>query len=217
MQRAWEQAHPERRSLQEYEALVQLAQAFPEFGLDGLLAGQVPQGVAHNDTKLNNCLFRPDKPEVVCVIDLDTVMAGSWLMDFGDLSRTAVCALPEDTRELEKICIDERRFAAVASGYVEVLHESMTQAEQERMVYAAFLMTYELALRFFTDHLQNDVYFGVKLPHHNLIRTRSQLRLAQSFSQQRERLEAVIRKSLASGQKPLRGMPGQSLVAGAAF
>lgn len=196
LREAWRHASRERRSVREYETLLEMAHGFPEFGLDGLMGGHVPQGVSHNDTKLNNCLFRPGRPEVVCVIDLDTVMAGSWLLDFGDLSRTAVCALPEDTTELHAICVDESRFAAVASGYVEVLRDAMTFAEKDRMVYAAFLMTYELALRFFTDHLQNDVYFGVKVPQHNLIRARSQIRLAQCFLEQRDRLESVVRRAL---------------------
>jgi N-acetylhexosamine 1-kinase len=195
-QRAWHEAGDERKSVEEYETLVKLANAFPELGLGGLMDEQVPQGVSHNDTKLNNCLFHADKPEVVCVIDLDTVMAGSWLLDFGDLSRTAVCALPEDTQDLQAINIDEHRFEAVASGYIEVLRDSMAEAEKERMVYAAFLMTYELALRFFTDHLQNDAYFGVKVPHHNLIRARSQIRLAECFLEQRNHLESVVRRAL---------------------
>ena len=191
-QNAWRSAHPDRQATDVYEALVRLADGFQEFGLDGLLAPHVPQGVAHNDTKLNNCLFHPERPEVVCVIDLDTVMCGSWLLDFGDLCRTAVCALPEDTTDLDAIRIDERRFEAVASGYLEVLRETVSDAEFSRMVYSAFLMTYELALRFFTDHLQNDIYFGVKVPDHNLIRTRSQLRLAQCFVENRHKLESVI-------------------------
>lgn len=195
-QRAWHEAADERRSAEEYEALVLLAGAFPLYGLDGLMEGQVPQGVSHNDTKLNNCLFREGQPEVVCVIDLDTVMAGSWLMDFGDLARTAVCALPEDTQELARIRIDEERFEAVVCGYIEVLQEHVTEAETDRMVYAAFLMTYELALRFFTDHLENDVYFGARMPGHNLIRARSQIRLAQCWLEQRETLESIVRTAL---------------------
>ena len=194
---AWKSAHPDRQARQEYEALLELADGFAEFGLDGLMSPHVPQGVAHNDTKLNNCLFHPEKPEVVCVIDLDTVMEGSWLLDFGDLCRTAVCALPEDTQDLDAITIDERRFEAVAGGYLEVLRETLSEAEQARMVYSAFLMTYELALRFFTDHLQNDIYFGVKMPHHNLVRTRSQLRLAQCFVENRQALESIVGRALA--------------------
>jgi N-acetylhexosamine 1-kinase len=201
--KAWEAAAPERRSNKEYDALMTLSGAFEEFGLDGLLSPNVPQGVSHNDTKLNNCLFAADRPEVVCVIDLDTVMAGSWLMDFGDLSRTAVCPLPEDTPELDKIHIDESRFLAVAGGYIEVLREAMSAAEKERMVYAAFLMTYELALRFYTDHLQGDTYFGARVPNHNLIRARSQIRLAECWLQQRSHLEQMVRQTMGKRDKAL--------------
>lgn len=204
MRQAWQQALPERRAAQEYETLLSLAEAFPEFGLDGLLAGRVPQGVAHNDTKLNNCLFLHDRPQVVCVIDLDTVMEGSWLVDFGDLARTTVCTEPEDTERLDAIAIDEQRFTAIVSGYLEVLRDSLNEAERQRLVYAAFLMTYELALRFFTDHLQNDVYFGVQKPQHNLIRARAQLRLAQAFWQRRESLEAIVGQRYHSSQRALR-------------
>jgi N-acetylhexosamine 1-kinase len=83
-----------------------------------------------------------------------------------------------------------------------VLKHSVSQAELDRMVYAAFLMTYELALRFFTDHLQNDVYFGTKMPAHNLIRARSQIRLAQCWLEQRERLESLISDALGKDLSP---------------
>jgi N-acetylhexosamine 1-kinase len=92
----------------------------------------------------------------------------------------------------------------VATGYFEVLSDTISQTERERMVYASFLMTYELALRFFTDHLQNDVYFGVKMPGHNLIRTRSQMRLAQCFVEQRDLLEAVVRGAV--GKRAARAL-----------
>lgn len=189
---AWEAAQPERQSHPEKEQLEALRGEFVEFGLAGLMAPQVPQAVAHNDTKLNNCLFYEGRPEVACVIDLDTVMAGSWLMDLGDLCRTSVCALPEDTTELEKVAVDHSRFQAVVDGYASVLRDQISGPEKERMVYSAFLMTYELALRFFTDHLQDDRYFGAKYPGHNLVRTRSQIRLAQCIAQDRAGLEQIV-------------------------
>ena len=199
-QKAWSEAPDELRAQPEHQLLEELAQGFSDFGLSGLLGDQVPQGVAHNDTKLNNCLFHKGRPEVVCVIDLDTVMAGSWLLDFGDLARTAVCPLPEDTTEIDAIAVDADRFAAVVEGYLEVLGSTLIPAEEERVVYSAFLMTFELALRFFTDHLQNDRYFGRRFPGHNLVRTRSQLRLAQCFLEQRPQLEAIVHQALASSK-----------------
>jgi N-acetylhexosamine 1-kinase len=153
--KAWEAAAPERRSNKEYDALMTLSGAFEEFGLDGLLSPNVPQGVSHNDTKL------------------------------------------------DKIHIDESRFLAVAGGYIEVLREAMSAAEKERMVYAAFLMTYELALRFYTDHLQGDTYFGARVPNHNLIRARSQIRLAECWLQQRSHLEQMVRQTMGKRDKAL--------------
>ncbi len=199
-QKAWKNAPVELQAHPEHQLMEQLAGAFPEFGLAGLLADAVPQGVTHNDTKLNNCLFHKGRPEIVCVIDLDTVMAGSWLLDFGDLARTAVCALPEDTTEVQAIAIDTDRFTAVVDGYLEVLGSTLSAPEEKRIVYAAFLMTFELALRFFTDHLQNDRYFGRKFPGHNLVRARSQLRLAQCFCEQREQLEDIVQQALLGSQ-----------------
>lgn len=189
---AWQSAPADRKSEPERAQIESLRAHFPEFGMDGLMAPQVPQAVAHNDTKLNNCLFYEGRPEVACVIDLDTVMAGSWLMDLGDLCRTSICALPEDTKDLSAVVVDHDRFAAVVGGYAQVLAGSISEAERERMVYSAFLMTFELALRFFTDHLQGDRYFGAKYPGHNLVRTRSQLKLAQGIAQDREQLETIV-------------------------
>lgn len=195
MEKAWDKASEERRSVPDYFALRHAAGGFPEFGLEGLLAPHVPQSVSHNDTKLNNCLFRESTEEVVCVIDLDTVMEGTWLMDFGDLCRTAICAVPEDTDDLDLITIDQHRFQALVEGYAEILGPSITQEEKDRMVYSVFLLTYELALRFFTDYLQNDRYFGAKYPEHNLVRTRSQLTLALRVLSERETLEEIVKKA----------------------
>lgn len=189
---AWEKAIPSRRNRAEFESLLSLVDAFPKYGLSGLISNQIAQGIAHNDTKLNNCLFRGNLPQVVCVIDLDTVMEGSWLLDFGDLCRTSVCPLPEDTEDLQGISIDEKRFLAVAQGYVNTLGSELKPEERERMVYAGFLMTLELALRFFTDHLQGDIYFGTQKPQHNLKRARAQTRLAQCWLSNRSRLEDLL-------------------------
>jgi N-acetylhexosamine 1-kinase len=195
MEKAWKTAPDERRSMTDYFAIRQVANSFPEYGLDGLLAPNVPQAVSHNDTKLNNCLFRKGTDQVVCVIDLDTVMEGSWLMDFGDLCRTSICPAPEDTNDLDSVVIDLERFKALVDGYSEVLKDSLNQEEIDRMVYSGFLLTYELALRFFTDYLENDRYFGAKYPEHNLVRTRSQLTLALKIAAQREAMEAIVRKA----------------------
>ncbi|MFA5504693.1 MAG: phosphotransferase [Vulcanimicrobiota bacterium] len=195
MEKAWRDAPDERRALPDYFALRQSANSFPEFGLHGLLPPQVVHAVSHNDTKLNNCLFQEGSDQVVCVIDLDTVMEGNWLMDFGDLCRTSICPAPEDAEDLDEIQIDLQRFGALVEGYAEVLKDSVSQAEIDRMVYSVFLLTYELALRFFTDYLQKDRYFGAKYPQHNLVRTRSQLTLALKVTALRKEMEGLVRES----------------------
>lgn len=196
MKSAWSKASDERRDSHLYEELCGLENAFPEFGLNGLSPNEVPYSVSHNDTKLNNCLFRDDSHQVLCVIDLDTVMEGSWLMDFGDLCRTAICEAPEDTRDLASIEVDLDRFRALAEGYAEVLADSVTHAEQVRMVYSVFLLTYELALRFFTDHLNGDRYFSASYPGHNLVRARAQLELASKVVAARATLEQIVNQAL---------------------
>ena len=197
MAAAWKEAPQERQSVADYYAIRHAGSGFEEFGLDGLLAPHVPQAVSHNDTKLNNCLFREGSQEVICVIDLDTVMEGSWLLDFGDLCRTAICSSPEDTDDLDRISVDLDRFRALVEGYAEILGDSISQAERERMVYSVFLLTYELALRFFTDHLQEDKYFGASFPDHNLVRARSQLTLALQVLNQREAMEKIVAESFS--------------------
>ncbi len=198
MEKAWESAPRERQSVADFYALRLAAGGFDEWGLSGLLAPHVPQAVSHNDTKLNNCLFKGNSEEVICVIDLDTVMPGSWLCDFGDLCRTSICPLPEDTEELDKIDVDLDRFQALVEGYAETFGEEIRTEERERMVYSVFLLTYELALRFFTDHLQEDRYFGVKYPDHNLARTRAQLTLALKILDKRQEMERIVAAAFAS-------------------
>lgn len=200
MEKAWETACRERQSVADFYALRHAAGGFEEWGLSGLLEPHVPQAVSHNDTKLNNCLFRGGSEEVICVIDLDTVMPGSWLCDFGDLCRTSICPLPEDTDELDKIDVDLERFQALVEGYAETFGGEIRPEERERMVYSVFLLTYELALRFFTDHLQEDRYFGVKYPGHNLVRTRSQLTLALRILAKRQEMEQIVEEAFSTVQ-----------------
>lgn len=197
MEKAWEEAPQDRQSVADFYALRHAASGYEEWGLGGLLPPQVPCTVSHNDTKLNNCLFEGESERVLCVIDLDTVMPGSWLMDFGDLCRTSICPLPEDTDELDAIDVDIDRFRALVEGYAQVFGSEILPEERERMVYAAFILTYELALRFFTDHLQEDRYFGAKYPGHNLVRTRSQLTLALRILARREAMDRVVKEAFS--------------------
>jgi len=139
----------------------------------------VPRRVVHNDCKLNNVLLDELSGEPLCVIDLDTVMEGSVLCDFGDLVRTATCPAPEDTRDLDSIAFDTDLFRATASGYRAGVGDLLTPEELRILPLSGPTLALENAARFLTDHLQGDVYFHVQRQDHNLDRGRAQLRLAE--------------------------------------
>ena len=150
--------------------------ALREHDLDAL-----PLRVVHNDCKLNNVLFDAEHPTALCVIDLDTVMPGWLLHDFGDLGRTASCASPEDTRELDRVSADPALLDAVTRGYVAATRSVATPAELALLPLASPWITLETGLRFLTDHLLGDTYFAIERPGQNLDRGRMQLRLFESL------------------------------------
>lgn len=139
----------------------------------------LPVRLVHNDCKLNNVLFDEATGEALCVIDLDTVMPGSLLLDFGDLVRTAACREPEDSTALERIRVEPDLYAAVAAGYLEGAAPVISPAEREQLPLAGPLIALETGLRFLTDHLEGDRYFRVARPEHNLQRARTQLLLTE--------------------------------------
>ncbi len=170
---------------------------------DGLLAlvrqGLVPLRVAHNDTKINNVMIDEETGEGVCVIDLDTVMPGLALDDFGDLVRTSVCFAKEDDRDLSKVEVELPLFEGLAHGYVGAVGDLLTDAEVDGLVLAGKLMTYECALRFLTDHLEGDTYFRVHHEGHNLDRARVQLALLDSITAHEEEMETIVAAAVAEG------------------
>lgn len=155
-------------------------------------AADLPVRIVHNDCKLNNVLFDRETDTALCVIDLDTVMPGLLIHDFGDLGRTAACALPEDSRELDRVAADPTLLAAITEGYAEATRAITTEAEREIFPLAGPLITLETGLRFLTDHLQGDPYFGATRPGQNLDRARMQLRLYRSLLAS----EDVVRRAL---------------------
>lgn len=177
----------------------ELAQAFhfsplaPKI-LDLNSRGEIPLRVIHNDTKINNVLFDKITGEAICVIDLDTVMPGLSLYDFGDMVRTATCPADEDEQDMSKVDIDESLFEAVVEGYWQTSKDFLTPAEVDHLVLSGMIITYELATRFLADYLLGDVYFKVHRERHNLERARTQFRLVQSMEDKRERLEAIVKK-----------------------
>ncbi|MER3465838.1 MAG: mucin desulfatase, partial [Armatimonadota bacterium] len=158
--------------------------------------GAAPPHVTHNDTKINNVLLDMATGLPKCVIDLDTVMPGLTLYDFGDLIRTATCTAPEDETDLARITIDLDLFRAVTEGYVEAIGMYLAPAEREHLVFSGKLITLETAIRFLTDHLSGDRYFKVHRPSHNLDRCRAQLRLVEEIERKQPEMERIVQATL---------------------
>jgi hypothetical protein len=163
-----------------------------------LAPGALPRRVVHNDCKLNNLLFDDRSGEAMCVVDLDTVMPGTVVFDFGELARTGACAAAEDERDLDHIRLDPALFRALASGFVAGARGLLMGVEIRALALAGPLMALENAVRFLTDYLEGDRYFRIARPGHNLDRARAQLRLATSMLEAESGMRAVF-ASLASG------------------
>lgn len=163
--------------------------------LQGLhAAGQIPERITHNDTKVSNVLLDDATGHGVCVIDLDTVMPGLAPHDFGDMVRTATNSAAEDAADLTSVGLRLPIFAALCEGYLEATRGFLNATEIEHLTLAAQLITYEQALRFLTDFLQGDTYYKTAHPDHNLQRTRAQLALLRSMEAQAAEMEVLVRK-----------------------
>jgi hypothetical protein len=155
-------------------------------------AGEIPERVTHNDTKINNVLFDDASHEAICVIDLDTVMPGLGLYDFGDMVRTTTSPTPEDEQDLARIHADPRLFEALALGYWEAMGDLLTQRERELLPFSGRLITLQIGMRFLTDHLQGDPYFRTHRPGHNRDRARAQFALLRSLESQDDAFSQVV-------------------------
>jgi len=158
---------------------------------DAQARGAIPERIAHNDTKLNNVLLDDRTGEPVCIIDLDTVMPGLVLHDFGDLVRTASSPAPEDERDLAQVRMQPALFAALVEGYLRGAGSFLCGAERAELAFAGRLVTLMIATRFLADHLAGDRYFRIHRADHNLERCRAQLRLVESMEEQRARMEEL--------------------------
>ena len=157
--------------------------------------GSIPLRVTHNDTKLNNVLFDAATGRGICVIDLDTVMPGSALYDFGDAVRFGASTGAEDERNLELISCDLELFGAYTEGWLKGCAGSLTEAEIRMLPLGAKLMTLECGMRFLTDYLQGDVYFRTHRPEHNLDRARTQLKLVRDMERKWEEMERIVKQA----------------------
>ncbi len=159
---------------------------------DAIAEGSVPLRVTHNDTKLNNVMVDADTHAPVCVIDLDTVMPGSMLYDFGDALRFGASTGSEDEVDLSKIEFDLAYFEAFTKAFLEEVGESITPRERELLAFSALLMTLECGMRFLTDYLNGDVYFRTYYPQHNLDRCRTQFKLVADMEQKMQQMERIV-------------------------
>ena len=158
-----------------------------------LESGELPLRVTHNDTKLNNVLLDLHSRKALCVLDLDTVMPGSSLFDFGDSIRFGAATAPEDTQELSRMSLDLHLFEVYTKGFLNGCH-SLTKKEIELLPLGAKVITLELAVRFLTDYLESDHYFKTQYPDHNLVRARAQLRLVADMEAKWYQMQKIVRK-----------------------
>jgi Ser/Thr protein kinase RdoA (MazF antagonist) len=145
----------------------------------------------HHDTKISNVLF-DDNDKGLCVIDLDTLMPGYFISDAGDMLRTYLSPVSEEEKDLSKIEIRDNFFMAIAEGYLGELQNELSTDEKNHFVYAGKFMIYMQAIRFITDHLKNDIYYGAKYEGHNFVRASNQLMLLQKLMEKEDSLQAVI-------------------------
>ena len=162
--------------------------------MDALREGRLPLRVTHNDTKLNNVLLDEETGEGVCVIDLDTVMPGLSINDFGDAIRFGANHCAEDEPDLSKVNFDLELFEVYTKGFLEGTGGSLTTEELEYLPWGAKLMTLECGMRFLTDYLNGDVYFHTTYPQQNLDRCRTQFKLVSDMEKVWDEMKAIVRK-----------------------
>ncbi len=154
--------------------------------------GTIPTRVTHNDTKISNILFDADTNQVLCAIDLDTVMSSTSLNDFGDAIRSYTNTGAEDDKDLERVGMNIDMFRAYAEGYLSERKATMTASEKEWLAFAGIYITYEQVLRFLMDYIDGDRYYKIAYHDHNLVRTRAQYKLLQSMEAQYEQMKSII-------------------------
>ena len=165
--------------------------------MEGLADGSIPLRVTHNDTKLNNILMDAKTDMARAVIDLDTIMPGSMLFDFGDSIRFGASTAAEDEKDLDKVHFDIELFRAYAEGYCGAVKASITEKEAALLPYGAYLMTVECGMRFLTDYLAGDTYCATKYEGHNLVRCRTQLKLAGEMEAAFDEMNKIVAEILA--------------------
>src|SRR5436190_8112259 len=160
--------------------------------LTAMARRKIPERVTHNDTKFNNVMLDTLTGEAKCVVDLDTVMPGCALYDFGDMVRTTTSPTMEDEQDLAKVKMQMPMFKKLAEGYLSAANCFLTQAEKSLMAFSGKLITFEIGIRFLTDFLSGDTYFRIHRPDHNLDRCRTQFKLVESIEQQEAAMQKYV-------------------------
>ncbi len=157
--------------------------------------GALPLRITHNDTKINNVLF-DEQDQILCVIDLDTVMPGSILFDFGDAIRTLGNNAVEDEPDLSKISFNAGYYEAYSKGYLSESNRFLTSLEKENLAYSCRYMVWEQSIRFLTDYLNGDTYYKIAYPDHNKVRTLSQVRYLEVLEENAGIMEQIVASAL---------------------
>jgi serine/threonine protein kinase len=183
--------------LKEVECEVNFAKEREEFAKTLEIAhseGKLPLKVTHNDTKLNNILFDRDSGKPVCIIDLDTIMPGYAVNDFGDSIRFGATTALEDEKDLTKVNFDISLYELYVKGFIEGAKGGLTEGELEHLPTAAMMMTFECGMRFLTDYLNGDTYFKTTRPGQNLDRCRNQFKLVADMEKVLPEMRAIVKK-----------------------
>ncbi len=157
---------------------------------------KIPVRVTHNDTKINNILFDKNTKKGICIVDLDTVMPGLSLYDFGDSIRSGATTAAEDEKDIEKVKIDLELYKAYVDGYLKAAGSSLTENEIKYLTFSAKLLTLECGMRFLSDYLNGDTYFKTNYPEHNLVRTRTQFKLVKEIEEHFDEMEKIVAEAM---------------------
>ena len=162
--------------------------------MNGLNSGELPQRIVHNDPKINNILFDKDGSDVKCIIDLDTVMPGSYLFDYGDALRSLFTGDNESALSSDALVYDAELFRAYTRGYLSGMSSRLTDLEVELMPASVFTIAMELGIRFLADYIDGDKYFRISFPEENLVRARNQLHLAKDILKHMDEMAAAVKE-----------------------
>ena len=162
--------------------------------MDMLAEGRLPLRVTHNDTKLNNIMFDKKSGDALCIIDLDTIMPGLSIFDFGDSIRFGANTGAEDEPDLSKVSMSLELFELYTKGFLEGCQGSLTKEEVDMLPMGAKLMTLECGMRFLTDYLQGDVYFHTTYAEHNLVRCHTQFEMVADMERKWAQMEEIVKR-----------------------